>query len=78
MKFLKTTLVILSLASASAVQAAEDMTIRLATTTSTYHSGLLDYLLPVFKKKTLATALKFWLQARVNLSVWDKMAMLIW
>ena len=52
MKFLKTTLVILSLASASAVQAAEDMTIRLATTTSTYHSGLLDYLLPVFKKDT--------------------------
>ncbi len=25
-------------------------TIRLATTTSTYHSGLLDYLLPIFKK----------------------------
>ncbi len=26
--------------------------IKLATTTSTYHSGLLDYLLPVFKKET--------------------------
>ncbi|WP_064604566.1 substrate-binding domain-containing protein [Photobacterium sp. J15] len=52
MKFLKTTFVILALASASAVQAAENMTIRLATTTSTYHSGLLDYLLPEFKKDT--------------------------
>lgn len=52
MKFIKTTLVILSLASASAAQATEDMTIRLATTTSTYHSGLLDYLLPEFKKDT--------------------------
>ncbi|MCG7496382.1 substrate-binding domain-containing protein [Vibrio sp. Of7-15] len=30
----------------------EQQTIRLATTTSTYHSGLLDYLLPEFKKDT--------------------------
>ncbi|WP_173424660.1 substrate-binding domain-containing protein [Photobacterium sanctipauli] len=52
MKLLKSTLVVLSLFSAGALQAAEDMTIRLATTTSTYHSGLLDYLLPEFKKDT--------------------------
>ena len=52
MKLLKSTLVIIALLSTSAVQAAQDMTIRLATTTSTYHSGLLDYLLPEFKKDT--------------------------
>ncbi|OAN17775.1 tungsten ABC transporter substrate-binding protein [Photobacterium jeanii] len=52
MKLLKATLVILSLATAAAAQAADDMKIRLATTTSTYHSGLLDYLLPEFKKDT--------------------------
>ncbi|MGF1684695.1 substrate-binding domain-containing protein [Photobacterium minamisatsumaniensis] len=52
MKLLKSTLVVLTLFSATALQAAEDMTIRLATTTSTYHSGLLDYLLPAFKKDT--------------------------
>ncbi|MDX1301801.1 substrate-binding domain-containing protein [Photobacterium sp.] len=52
MKFIKPTLVILSIASATAAHAAENMTIRLATTTSTYHSGLLDHLLPEFKKDT--------------------------
>ncbi|MGF1686857.1 substrate-binding domain-containing protein [Photobacterium japonica] len=52
MKLLKSTLVIIAFLSTSAVQAAQDMTIRLATTTSTYHSGLLDYLLPEFKKDT--------------------------
>lgn len=56
MNFFKTSLVILSLATASLSHAAtdnkENKTIRLATTTSTYHSGLLDYLLPAFKKDT--------------------------
>ena len=52
MKLLQTTLVILSLTTAAAVHAADEMKIRLATTTSTYHSGLLDYLLPEFKKDT--------------------------
>ncbi|GAL03674.1 ABC-type tungstate transport system periplasmic binding protein [Photobacterium aphoticum] len=52
MKLLKSTLVVIALFSATAVQAAQDMTVRLATTTSTYHSGLLDYLLPEFKKDT--------------------------
>ncbi|MGF1724956.1 substrate-binding domain-containing protein [Photobacterium nomapromontoriensis] len=52
MKLLKSTLIVLALASASLAHAAENMTIRLATTTSTYHSGLLDYLLPEFKKDT--------------------------
>ncbi|WP_318463227.1 ABC transporter substrate-binding protein [Photobacterium leiognathi] len=55
MNFLKTSLVILALATASLCHAADNndnKTIRLATTTSTYHSGLLDYLLPAFKKDT--------------------------
>ncbi|PSV37113.1 tungsten ABC transporter substrate-binding protein [Photobacterium sp. GB-27] len=56
MNFIKTSLVVLSLAAASLSHAAtdnkENKTIRLATTTSTYHSGLLDYLLPAFKKDT--------------------------
>lgn len=52
MKLLKSTLVLLSLISAATLQAAENTTIRLATTTSTYHSGLLDFLLPAFKKDT--------------------------
>ena len=56
MNFFKTSLVILSLAAASLSHAAtdnkENKTIRLATTTSTYHSGLLDFLLPAFKKDT--------------------------
>ncbi|KLV07239.1 tungsten ABC transporter substrate-binding protein [Photobacterium aquae] len=52
MKFIKTTIAVLALVSATALHAAEDMTVRLATTTSTYHSGLLDYLLPEFKKDT--------------------------
>ncbi|PSV31219.1 substrate-binding domain-containing protein [Photobacterium sp. GB-72] len=56
MNFFKTSLVVLSLAAASLSHAAtdnkENKTIRLATTTSTYHSGLLDYLLPAFKKDT--------------------------
>ncbi|PSW13267.1 tungsten ABC transporter substrate-binding protein [Photobacterium rosenbergii] len=52
MKLLKTTLIVLALASSAAIQAAENMTVRLATTTSTYHSGLLNYLLPEFKKDT--------------------------
>ncbi|PSW06210.1 substrate-binding domain-containing protein [Photobacterium lipolyticum] len=52
MKYMKATLVILSLASATISHAAENKTIRLATTTSTYHSGLLDHLLPEFKKDT--------------------------
>jgi len=56
MKLLKTALVILGFAATSMAHAAdttkENKTIRLATTTSTYHSGLLDYLLPEFKKDT--------------------------
>ena len=56
MNFLKTTLVILGCASATMAYAttetAVNKTVRLATTTSTYHSGLLDYLLPVFTKDT--------------------------
>lgn len=38
--------------SASSADSADDHRIRLATTTSTYHSGLLDYLLPKFEKDT--------------------------
>lgn len=56
MNLLKTTLVILGCASATMAYAttetAMNKTVRLATTTSTYHSGLLDYLLPVFTKDT--------------------------
>jgi len=40
----------LLLVSYSASSAEDTHRIRLATTTSTYHSGLLDYLLPVFEK----------------------------
>lgn len=52
MKLFKSALAIMALITATTLHAAEDMTIRLATTTSTYHSGLLDYLLPEFKKDT--------------------------
>ncbi|MGF1793495.1 substrate-binding domain-containing protein [Photobacterium profundum] len=60
MTFIQTSIVTLALASTSSVYAQdssqgnsqENMKIRLATTTSTYHSGLLDYLLPEFKKDT--------------------------
>lgn len=43
------------LATSSATAVAEEQIIRLATTTSTYNSGLLDKLLPVFEKKYDAT-----------------------
>ncbi|KXO09886.1 ABC-type tungstate transport system, periplasmic binding protein [Moritella sp. JT01] len=52
MKFIQTSLALFALATAAGVNAADDMKIRLATTTSTYHSGLLDFLLPEFKKDT--------------------------
>lgn len=52
MKFIQTALVLLALMATAGVNAADDMKIRLATTTSTYHSGLLDFLLPEFKKDT--------------------------
>jgi tungstate transport system substrate-binding protein len=56
MTFIQTSIVTLALASTASVYAQdnsqENMKIRLATTTSTYHSGLLDYLLPEFKKDT--------------------------
>ncbi|MGR5068195.1 MULTISPECIES: substrate-binding domain-containing protein [Vibrio] len=42
----------ITLVSYSAISAQEGEHIRLATTTSTYHSGLLDYLLPQFEKDT--------------------------
>ncbi|RJX66462.1 tungsten ABC transporter substrate-binding protein [Vibrio sinensis] len=42
----------LALVSYSASSADEQPHVRLATTTSTYHSGLLDYLLPEFEKDT--------------------------
>lgn len=42
----------LALVSYSASAADEAPHVRLATTTSTYHSGLLDYLLPEFEKET--------------------------
>lgn len=41
-----------SLIASAAASSAEDRTIVLATTTSTQDSGLLDYLLPVFRDKT--------------------------
>jgi len=41
----------LVLVSYSASSANDTQRIRLATTTSTYHSGLLDYLLPIFEKE---------------------------
>jgi len=52
MKFIQTSLALFALVTAAGVNAADDMKIRLATTTSTYHSGLLDFLLPEFKKDT--------------------------
>jgi tungstate transport system substrate-binding protein len=60
MTFIQTSIVTLALASTASVYAQdssqensqENMKIRLATTTSTYHSGLLDYLLPEFNKDT--------------------------
>ncbi|KFA99696.1 substrate-binding domain-containing protein [Vibrio sp. ER1A] len=54
MKRMIHSLVILSLmfSSYSAFSASIANHIRLATTTSTYHSGLLDYLLPAFEKDT--------------------------
>jgi len=52
MKCIQTSFVLLALATTLGVNAADDMKIRLATTTSTYHSGLLDFLLPEFKKDT--------------------------
>ncbi|UUM31831.1 substrate-binding domain-containing protein [Vibrio japonicus] len=42
----------LALVSYSAFAAEDNSQVRLATTTSTYHSGLLDYLLPEFEKDT--------------------------
>lgn len=42
----------LALVSYSASAAGDNTHVRLATTTSTYHSGLLDYLLPEFEKDT--------------------------
>ena len=42
----------LAFISSSAFAADDSHHIRLATTTSTYHSGLLDYLLPQFEKET--------------------------
>lgn len=42
----------LALVSYSAFSADDNSQVRLATTTSTYHSGLLDYLLPEFEKDT--------------------------
>ncbi|WP_112718563.1 substrate-binding domain-containing protein [Moritella yayanosii] len=52
MTCIQTALALFALATTAGVHAADDMTIRLATTTSTYHSGLLDFLLPEFKKDT--------------------------
>ncbi len=42
----------LALVSYSASSADDSHRVKLATTTSTYHSGLLDYLLPTFEKET--------------------------
>jgi len=52
MKCIQTSLALIALATTAGVNAADGMKIRLATTTSTYHSGLLDFLLPEFKKDT--------------------------
>jgi len=52
MTFIQTSLALFALATTAGVNAADDMKLRLATTTSTYHSGLLDFLLPEFKKDT--------------------------
>lgn len=51
--------------SATDVYANDANVVRLATTTSTYHSGLLDYLLPEFKK-IQATKFKFLLLVLVK------------
>ncbi|TKF22313.1 tungsten ABC transporter substrate-binding protein [Vibrio genomosp. F6] len=50
MKAITVTFAALSLVSYSAMSADDATHVRLATTTSTYHSGLLDYLLPEFEK----------------------------
>jgi len=52
MRYIQTSLALFALITTTGVNAADDMKIRLATTTSTYHSGLLDFLLPEFKKDT--------------------------
>nr|WP_255554901.1 substrate-binding domain-containing protein [Moritella sp. 24] len=52
MTCIQTLLALFALVTTAGVNAADDMKIRLATTTSTYHSGLLDYLLPEFQKDT--------------------------
>ena len=52
MTCIQTLLALIALATTAGVNAADDMKIRLATTTSTYHTGLLDFLLPEFKKDT--------------------------
>ncbi len=53
MKTISYTVITASLALASYSATAEEAPhVRLATTTSTYHSGLLDYLLPEFEKDT--------------------------
>lgn len=50
MKAIPLTIAALSIVSYSASSAEDTTHIKLATTTSTYHSGLLDYLLPEFEK----------------------------
>lgn len=50
MKAIPLTLAALSIVSYTASSAEDTTHIKLATTTSTYHSGLLDYLLPEFEK----------------------------
>ena len=52
MKAIPLTIVALSIVSYSASSAEDTTHIKLATTTSTYHSGLLDYLLPKFEKNS--------------------------
>ena len=52
MQYMQTALALFALITTTGVNAADNMTIRLATTTSTYHSGLLDFLLPEFEKDT--------------------------
>lgn len=49
---MKKTLLLLAALLSLNVHAADEHRIRLATTTSTYHSGLLDYLLPKFESDT--------------------------
>lgn len=49
---MKRTLLLLAALLSLNVHAADEHRIRLATTTSTYHSGLLDYLLPKFESDT--------------------------